>query len=202
MDNNERAHNFFRLAEQYSESARLLLDTLINNGNSNAGIGHTIKEAQQKSEINSSKSDLYLFIPAIFNCLQCTELFIKGLLLLAGKEFKKCHEVEDLIKALQENYPEDSDVNFTIKAFYGNQIGIIEKFKQTNKLVTSKDLYMALRYPEIQIKQGNARENITIDYIDLFCNGNIGIEQFKILASSLKSVKLATVKEYHNKCPL
>lgn len=62
-----------------------MLNTLINNGNSNAGFGKTPEEAQQEMEKNVSKSDLYLFIPAIFNCLQGTELLIKGLVLLEVK---------------------------------------------------------------------------------------------------------------------
>ena len=81
MNNQERAKQFFLLGEQYSETAQLLLDILIHNGNSNCGIGSTMEESVLEMEKNSLKSDLYLFIPAIFNCLQSTELFIKGLLL-------------------------------------------------------------------------------------------------------------------------
>lgn len=84
-ENNNRAKRFFRLGEQYVETAKLLLNTLINNGNSNAGFGKTLEEAQREMEMNASKSDLYLFVPAIFNCLQSTELLTKGLLLLVGK---------------------------------------------------------------------------------------------------------------------
>ena len=84
MCNQKRAWKFFRLGEQYAATAKLLLETLINNGNSNAGFGKTEEEALQDMERNASKSDMYLFVPAIFNCLQSTELFVKGLLLLVG----------------------------------------------------------------------------------------------------------------------
>lgn len=200
MDTKERARLYFRLGEQYAEAAKLLLVTLINNGNSNAGIGKTPEDALREMEKNSTKSDLYLFAPAVFNCLQCTELFIKGLLLLSGKEFKKDHGVEELIEVLRKTYPKDVSVNVTIKAFYENQISIIEEFRQTNCLLTSKDLYMSLRYPEIVLKRETEKENVTIDYSALICNGDVGIEQFNLLADSLEAVRIATVKEYHTQC--
>lgn len=62
----ERAIRYFRLGEQYSETAKLLLEILISNKNSNAGMGKTAEEAECEAEINALKSDLYLFIPALF----------------------------------------------------------------------------------------------------------------------------------------
>ena len=202
MDNKERAFRFFRLAEQYAETAKLLLDTLMRNGNSNAGIGKTAEEALLKMEKNAVKSDLYLFVPAIFNCLQSTELFIKGLLRLAGKDFELKHGVETLIEELGKAYQDNSEAYLAIRTFYINQIGIIEQYKQSNNLKTSKDLYMSLRYPEISIWHNNMKHEILVDYSNLVCNGDVGIEQFKLLAKSLEAVKLAAVREYHTQCSL
>lgn len=201
MNNQERAYRFFRLGEQYAETAKLLLDTLINNGNSNAGIGKTEEEALQDMEKNAVKSDLYLFIPAIFNCLQSTELFIKGLLLLAGETFEWGHGAETLIAKLGEVYHKNSDIYLAIKTFYSNQIGIIEEFKKANKLSNSKDLYMSLRYPEILVGSKGQKEEIIIDYSKLLCNGDVGIKQFVALRDNLEAAKLATVKEYHTRTP-
>lgn len=202
MDKQERAKRYFRLGEQYAESAKRLFETLIFSGNSNAGIGKNYEEAQYEMEQNASRSDLYLFIPAVFDCLQSTELFIKGLLLLANENFEHIHGVEGLLGNLKECYGEDSDVYQRTTSFYESQIGIIEKYKQVNTINTSFDLYMSLRYPEIILQpEGEKRKGkkITVDYTELFCNGRIGIEQFKVLISSLESIKLAVVKEYHSR---
>lgn len=204
MDTKERAKQFFLLGEKYTEAAKLLLETLIGNGNSNAGIGKTVEQACQESERNAIKSDLYLFVPAIFNCLQSTELLIKGLLLLSDKEFEWRHGVEVLLDELKDSYNEDSEVYQKLNCFYKSQISIIEKFKQSNSINTSYDLYMSLRYPEItlQPKKGEKKgKEITVDYAELLCNGQVGIEQFKMLLESLEAVKLATVKEYHTRTP-
>ena len=200
MCNEKRALGFFRLGEQYAETAKLLLETLINNGNSNAGFGKTPEQASQEIERNVVKSDLYLFVPAIFNCLQSTELFSKGLLLLAGEKFERNHSVEELLDSLKNTHTEDSDVYQKLQTFYESQIGVIENFKQANKIKTSYDLYMSLRYPEISLQPESGKKKgkkITVDYTKLFCNGDVGIEQFKILLESLNAVKLATIKEYH-----
>ena len=204
MSNHTRAKEFFRLGEQYTETAKLLLETLISNGNSNAGVGNTVEEALQEMERNSAKSDLYLFIPAIFNCLQSTELFIKGLLILDGKEFEWKHGVEDLLVKLKDSYAESSEVYQKLHSFYKDQIGIIELFKQANGIHTSFDLYMSLRYPEISLysKKGKKQgTEITVDYTELLCNGQVGIEQFKMLLKNLEAIKLATVKEYNARTP-
>ena len=52
------AKQYFLLGEQYSETANLLLEFLINNGNSNGGIGSTEEEAYQQMNENASKSDI------------------------------------------------------------------------------------------------------------------------------------------------
>ncbi len=202
-ENNNRAKRFFRLGEQYVETAKLLLNTLINNGNSNVGFGKTLEEAQREMEMNASKSDLYLFVPAIFNCLQSTELLTKGLLLLVGKTIQRSHGVEELLKDIAMSYKEDSEVYQALIEFYEYQIGIIETYKQTNGIENSYDLYMSLRYPEITLKPKEDEKKgkqITVDYTGLLCNGERGIEQFKILLEKLERVKLATVKVYHDRC--
>lgn len=201
-DKQKQAKKYFRLGEQYAQAAKLLLETLISSGNSNAGIGKTFEEAQQKMEENASRSDLYLFIPAVFDCLQSMELYIKGLLLLADKNFKRSHGVEELLGELEDCYGEDSEVYEKISSFYESQIGIIEKYKQVNGVRTSYDLYMSLRYPEITLKPEPGKKKgkkITVHYAELICNGKIGIEQFKVLIDNLEDIKLATVKEYRAK---
>ena len=199
MCNEKRAWEFFRLGEQYTATAKLLLDTLINSGNSNAGFGKTEEEAMQDMEHNVVKSDMYLFIPTIFACLQSTELYIKGLLLLNGATFEWKHGTEQLLDNLKISYGENSDIYSIFSSFCENQIDIIKSYRQTNRITESKDLYMSLRYPEILLSTNDGKENVTIDYTDLICNGDIGIEQFVVLLNSLNAVKLATVKEYHSK---
>ena len=199
MSRNDQTRQYFRLGEQYTETAKILLETLINNGNSNAGFGDSEEEAMQDMERNAAKSDMYLFIPTIFACLQSTELYIKGLLLLSGETFEWQHGTEQLLEKLKFSYGESSDIYSTFSSFCKNQIGIIESFKQRNRITKSKDLYMSLRYPEILLSTNKGKENISIDYTDLICNGDIGIEQFGVLLESLIAVKLAAVKEYHAK---
>ena len=201
-ENLVKAERFFKLGDQYGETANLLLETLINNGNSNAGIGKTAEEAQKNMEKTALKSDLYLFIPAIFNCLQTTELFTKGLLLLNDKTFQKTHSIEKLLEEIAISYGETSEINQALRDFYECQINIIEKYKQTNGLINSHDLYMSFRYPEITIKikgEEKKEQQVDVDYTDLMCNGNCGIKQFKILQRKLQRVKSAVVNEYHNR---
>ena len=193
----ECAMRYFRLGEQYNEAAKLLLETLINNKNSNTGIGNTPEEAQCEMEINAVKSDLYLFIPAAFICLQSTELFTKGLLLLNGKTFERKHSVEDLLGFLLDIYGVNSELYDSLKAFYDNQIDIIKSFMKTNHLINSHDLYMSLRYPEITLKLSKDRRDLVIDYMDLMCNGDVGIKQFRLLLSNLDEIKQAILKVYN-----
>ena len=198
MCEKERAIKYFRLGEQYCETAKLLFETLISNENSNAGVGKTLEDACRELEKNAPKSDLYLFIPAIFNCLQSTELFAKGLLLFNKKSFEREHGIEKLLESLKNIYNEDSKIYLSLKTFYENQIEIIKDYKQINGLTNSYDLYMPLRYPEITLSlTNNGKKDISIDYMKLMYNGKKGIEQFKILLENLETIKLVIVKEYH-----
>ena len=195
---------YFLLGEQYGETAKLLLETLIKNGNSNMGIGSTMEEAKEMMERNSIKSDLYLFIPAIFSCLQCTELYMKGLILLSGNEFTRGHSAENLLDKLKEIYKEDSEVFSNYKAFYESQIDIIREYKRENGIVRTDDLYMSLRYPEItlHLSDGKKVNSSEIGYEKLMYNGDVGIRQFSELLCIFKAVKQVTVKEYNQKAPL
>lgn len=192
----ERAIYYFRLGEQYAETAKLLLETLIANENSNSGIGKTPEEAYENMENNVSKSDLYLFVPTIFNCMQSIELWVKGLFLLNNINIDKNHKMEKYLLTIKNIYGESSKIYVAIKEFYNNQIGIIKKYMKDNKLENSKELYMALRYPEKII--GNNR-SIVIDYTSLLLNGDKGIEQFKLLLDNFGHIKEAILNEYHLK---
>ena len=195
---------YFLIGEQYGETAKLLLETLIKNGNSTVGIGNTMEEATRRMEENSVKSDLHLFIPAIFSCLQCTELYMKGLILLSGKDFSRGHHAENLLSKLKEIYKEDAEIFSIYKDFYESQIGIIEEYKNENKIARTDDLYMSLRYPEITLHLGDRAkvDRKEISYDKLMYNGTEGIRQFSELLSMLESVKTITVKEYNLKAPL
>ena len=195
-----RANSFFILADQYSETAKLLLETLIDNGNSNVGIGNSYEEAYKKMNQNVKKSDLFLFIPAIFNCLQSTELFIKGLLILKDIEFEKIHDAEKLLSIISNEYGSESEVSNALNSFYKEQISIIAKNKELNKIESSHDLYMSLRYPEIYIKSkdNKNKEKVKIDYTPLMYNRFDEMVQFDSLLQQLLYVKNAVLKVYHS----
>lgn len=183
---------YFILANQYLETSKLLLKELIENDNLTCGIGSTEKEAYDKMMENSLKSDTTLFIPMLFNCHQAMELFVKGLLLLNNVYVQETHEVSLLISDLKIIYGEKSDTYKTINRFYKNQINIINNFKTTNAITTTKELYESLRYPE----KGGKK----YDYYDLKYNGDIGISQFKLLLKRINEVQGTILKEYHQKC--
>lgn len=189
----ERAKKYFLLADQYLETAKLTLDVLIENDNSNAGFGVTQEEADRQMSENVLKSDATLFIPTIFNAYQSTELFLKGLLLLNGKEILNTHEVSNMITEIKSEYGKTSDVYKKINNFYNAQIEIIKSFKNTNKITTTKELYESLRYPE------DVSNNKTYCYTDLKYNGEIGIENFKLLRKRIQEVKDVILKEYNEK---
>lgn len=126
----KRAKRYFLLGDQYLETAKLLFKTLINNDNSNAGIGETAEEAYEQMVDNASKSDLYLFIPAIFNCLQSTELFLKGMLLLNGIEINDKHEVQKSLENIKNIYTENSTVYKEFKKIYYSQEDILKNSKK------------------------------------------------------------------------
>lgn len=103
------------MADQYLETSKLLLTTMINSGNTNIGLGKSELEAEINMKSNCLKSDSTLFLPALFSCFQSIELFIKGLLILNNIGFQNIHEVSDMIKALKEYYGE---TNIVYKRFY------------------------------------------------------------------------------------
>ena len=192
----EEAKQYFLLGDRYFETAKLLLKTIITHRNTTAGVDKSLGVACRMMENNVTKSDVYLFIPAIFNCLQGTELFIKGLLLLNGENFKRQHEIEGLLDKLEKCCSTEAKTYSPIKDFYVTQISIIEKYKQTNRIYNSHDLYMSLRYPEITLK---TKEKITVNYVPLMYNGQSGIEQCQTLLKHLDTIKQITLDEYHQK---
>lgn len=189
----KRAKEYFLLADQYLETAKLILEVLIENDNSNAGVGTTQEEAEKQMRENVLKSDVTLFIPTVFNAYQSTELFLKGLLLLNGKEITDTHEVSNMITEIKNIYTETSDVYRRINNFYNAQIEIIKNFKKSNNITTNKELYEALRYPE------NIKNNKTYDYNDLQYNGDIEIKNFELLRKRIQEVKDVILKEYNDK---
>lgn len=193
IDMKSRAKSYFVLADQYLETASLLLNVLINNGNSNCGIGLSEVEAEENMKNNVLNSDLTLFIPTIFNCYQSTELFIKGLLLLNSIEIKETHEVSDLIIQIKQLYGDKSLIYKEINKFYKFQVEIIKKFKKTNSITTTQELYEALRYPE------NNKNNKKYQYFDLMYNGNLGIKSFKTILKKIYAIKVAILEEYNKK---
>lgn len=190
----DRARKYFLLADQYLETSKLLLETLINNDNSNAGFGSTQEEAYEEMRKNVLKSDATLLIPTIFNSYQGLELFLKGLLLINGIEADNTHEVSDMIAKINGIYGDKSDIYKKIRAFYKEQVDILKNYKKTNNITTTKELYESLRYPE-----DNSLAIKEYDYFDLKYNGDLGIRNFKVLLKRLCEVKEVILKEYHEK---
>lgn len=186
----ERAIHYFRLGEQYSETAKLLLGTLINNGNSNVGIGKTQEESYDNMNQNACKSDLYLFIPAIFNYLQSTELFLKGLLLLNNIDIDETHETQKLLGKLKVKYDEQSDIYKAFKNIYFSQKKILKEYRNKNNITNANELYISLRYPE-------STSGKQYEYYPLMCNGDKGIKLFEKLSKDITSIKKLMLNEYH-----
>ena len=193
----ERTKSYFLLAEQYLETSKLLLEIIIENGNSNCGIGKTENEAHENMIKTVLKSDSTLLIPAVFNGYQCMELFLKGLLLLNKIETDDTHEVFEMIEKLKVLYGENSNIYKKVKAFYKEQMEIIKKFKKTNNITSTKELYESLRYPENNLADLNKRKKYNYD--DLKYNGDYGIDNFKLLLKRLKEIKEVILLEYHTK---
>ena len=190
----DRARKYFLLADQYLETSKLLLESLINNDNSNAGFGLTQEEAYEEMRKNVLKSDATLLIPTIFNSYQSLELFLKGLLLFNCIVADNTHEVSDMIAKISGIYGDKSDIYKKIRAFYKEQVDILKNYKKTNNITTTKGLYESLRYSEdntLTIKE--------YDYFDLKYNGDFGIRNFKVLLKRLCEVKEVILKEYHEK---
>ena len=190
----DRARKYFLLADQYLETSKLLLESLINNDNSNAGFGLTQVEAYEEIRKNVLKSDATLLIPTIFNSYQSLELFLKGLLLLNGIEADNTHEVSDMIAKINGIYGDKSDIYKKIRAFYKEQVDILKNYKKTNNITTTKELYESLRYPE-----DNSLAIKEYDYFDLKYNGDLGIRNFKVLLKRLCEVKEVILNKYHEK---
>ena len=170
---NRKAKRYFLLVDNYLEVSKLILETLITNDNSNAGLGKTPEKAEENMRSNDIKSDSTLFIPMIFNSFQSIELFIKGLLLLNNVKPEEIHEISKLLPALETIYGEQSEIYKSINKFYSNQVEIIKEFKKNNNITNMKELYESLRYPE--------KNDKIYEYSYLKYNGDEGIKQFKTI---------------------
>ena len=186
-----RARKYFLLAEQYSSIAELSLETLITGGNSNAGIGNTAEEAYAQMIANSSQSDLYLFVPTIFCCLQSTELYIKGLLLLNDIEIDDTHEIQKLLDKLQVKYNTKSSIYKAFRKMYYSEQEILKDYRLKNQISNAQDLYISLRYPE-------STSGTQYEYSPLMYNGDTGIELFKKLYGLIIDIKHQVWIEYRN----
>ena len=193
----DRVKSYFLLADQYLETSKLLLETLIQNNNSNCGLGSTEYEAHENMIKNVLKSDSTLLTPAIFNSYQCMELFLKGILLLNKIEIDDTHEVTEMIEKIKMLYGEKSNIYKKVKAFYKEQMEIIKTFKKTNNITSTKELYESLRYPENNSINLDKRKKY--NYYDLKYNGDYGIDNFKLLLKRLNEVKKVILLEYHTK---
>lgn len=185
----DRAIYYFRLGDQYCEVANILLHTLIDNGNSNTGFGITDEEAITNAITIAHKSDLFLFIPALFNILQSTELFTKGLLLLNNIEIDGTHEIQQLLDKFPNKYVK-SNIYQSLRNIYFSQESILKEYRNKNHINNAYDLYESLRYPES--KSGKKYE-----YHYLLCNGNNGIKLFTTLYNQISEIKFFSLKEYH-----
>ncbi len=184
----DRAKKYYILADQYLETTKLLLNTIIENDNINYGMGYNEREALKNMENSIIKSDVYLFIPSMFSSLQTVELFIKGLLLFNGREVTYNHEVNGMINELGEIYENNSDMFKSINNFYKNQMEILKRFKKVNNITTTADLYESLRYPESNKKE--------YDYFELKYNGKEVIKQYKKMLEKLEKIKKEILKEF------
>ncbi len=188
----ERAKQYFILAEQYLTASKCLLKVLIENGNSNCGIGNTMEEAVDVMNKNIVNSDVRLFVPTIFDCYQATELFIKGLLLIKNIEIEENHVVENMIDIIKNAYGEESDIYKEFRKFYKYQISIIQEYKKDNNISNIKEIYESLRYPE------SKKNNKQYSYESLKNNGKDGIKQFKKIYEEIDTIYKITCREWKN----
>lgn len=184
----DRAKKYYLLADQYLEATKLLLNTIIENDNTNCGIGNSEKEALKNMEKYIVKSDVYLFIPSMFTSLQTVELFIKGLLLFNGREVTHKHEVNGMISELRDIYSNNSNIFKSINNFYKNQMEILKRFKKNNSITTTAELYESLRYPESNEKE--------YEYFELKYNGKEVIKQYLKMLEKLEVIKKEILKEF------
>ena len=183
-----RANKYFLLADQYLETTKLLINTIIENNNTSYGIGNNEDEALENMKESIIKSDVYLFIPSMFTSLQTVELFIKGLLLFNGEEVSYDHEVDGMLLELKKIYGEKSDIFKSINSFYKNQMEILKKYKKVNNITTITDLYESLRYPE-------SKKN-RYEYFDLKYNGKEVLKQYLKMLEKLETIKKEILKEF------
>ena len=188
MDTN--AKEYFNLANQYFDSSKLLIETIIENKNQNIGIGFSENEAMLNMVYNIKKSDARLLIPALFLGYQSMELYIKGLLLLKKEKIKYDHDVKVFYIQLKKCYGENSNICRDIDDFYENQIKILNNYKEKNRINSIKDLYESFRYPEI--RNGN------IDHLNLKYNGEKVVTQLKTLLHQMTKIEQEVLKEYSN----
>ena len=186
---NEIAKKYFVLASQYYHTSKILLETIIQNDNLSIGIGFSEEEALSDFNKKVIKSDVYIFIPALFNSLQAVELFVKGLLLLNEKEIYYNHELENSLLMLKNIYGDKSKIYKSIKNFYNFQEDVIGKFKRINQITTTENLYEALRYPESKNKKN-------YDYSSLRFNGKSGVNLFKKLLDRLQKINKNVLQEF------
>ena len=185
----DRAKDYFILADQYLETSKLLLKTMIESGNLNCGFGSSELEDRSNMIKNSNKSDSTLFIPALFNCYQGIELFIKGVLLLNNSEIKQEHEMANMIETLKNIYGETNEIYKELNGFYKRQTEIITKFKKINNITTTKELYESLRYPENKGKHYN--------YFVLKYNDNDGIITFNYIIDTINKIRNIVIEEFN-----
>ena len=186
---NEIAKKYFVLASQYYHTSKILLETIIQNDNLSIGIGFSEEEALIDFNKKIFKSDVYIFIPALFNSLQAVELFIKGLLLINEKEIDYKHALENPLLILKDIYGDKSEIYKSIKNFYNFQEDVIGKFKIINQITTTEDLYEALRYPESKNKK-------KYDYSSLRFNGKSGVNLFEKLLDRLQKINKNVLQEF------
>ena len=140
---------------------------------------------------NSSKSDLYLFVPAIFCCLQSTELYIKGLLLLNEIEIDDTHEIQKLLEKLQDKYNTNSSIYKAFRKIYYSEQEILKSYRLINKISNAQELYISLRYPE-------STTGKQYEYYPLMYNGDEGIKLFKRINELIIDIKHQVWGEYIN----
>ena len=185
---NCEANKYCNLANQYFDSSKLLIETIIKNKNQNIGIGFSKSEAMLNMVSNIKKSDARLLVPALFLGYQSMELYIKGLLLLKNEKIEYSHDVKNFYEQLAKCYGKESDIYRDIDDFYQNQIEILNDYKEKNNIGSIKDLYESFRYPEI--KKGN------INHSGLKYNGEKTVIQLEKLLGKMKKIEQDVLKEY------
>lgn len=195
MKKMDRAKEYFNLGKQYVDSAIYLMNVICRNGNKTYGVAKTPELAEKIMVRKSALSDTTLFVPAIFDCYHGVELYIKGLIILINKDFSTTHNIDGLIKLIEKNYSDTEIIN-QLNEFYFNKITIIQKYKNDNSIITDKELYMSLRYPE------DRKAQKTYDKSALEHNGNLGVDEMKEIIKILQNITELILKIYHEQKPV